>query len=87
MPAPHGRVGDDAGPPKAGVAAIAVAAAAMLCCVAAPLIAGALGGMALGSVFGVGVGAGVLAISLLLAFIAVRLLRRRADRAQSGGRA
>lgn len=57
----------------------------MLCCVAAPLLAGALGGLALGSLFGVG--AGVLAISLLLAFIVVRLLRRRADRAQSGGRA
>lgn len=85
MPAAHGRAGDNPGPPKAGLAAIAVAAAAMLCCVAAPLLTGALGGLALGSVFGVGVG--VLAISLLLAFIVVRLLRRRADRAQSGGRA
>lgn len=82
MPEPH----DNPGPPKAGLlATIAVGAAAMLCCVAAPLLAGALGGLALGSLFGVG--AGVLAISLLLAFIVVRLLRRRADRAQSGGRA
>lgn len=85
MPAPRGRAGDNTGPPKdALLSAIAVAAAAMLCCGAAPSIAAALGGVAFASVLGVG--AGVLAISLVLALIVV-VLPRRADHAPPGGRA
>lgn len=42
--------------PSGGLAAVGFGALAVVCCAGGPLIVGVLGGVALGSVLGVGVG-------------------------------
>ncbi len=61
---------------KRGLAALGVAAFAVVCCAGLPLLAGLLGGIALGSVLGVGVGA--LAVVIVSALIVARGRRQRA---------
>jgi high-affinity Fe2+/Pb2+ permease len=61
--------------PKGGLAAVGFGALAVACCAGGPLIAGLFGGIALGSVFGVG--AGVLAMVLVIGLIVVRVRGQR----------
>ena len=69
--------------PKGGLAAVGFGALAVACCAGGPLIGGLFGGIALGSVFGVG--AGVLALSLVAAVVIVRVRGRRAPGAPRVG--
>ncbi len=62
--------------PRGGLAAVGFGALAVVCCAGAPLIVGVLGGVALGSVLGVG--AGVLAVTLGTVLIVVRVRGQRA---------
>jgi hypothetical protein len=59
-----------------GVAALGVGVVAVVCCAAIPLLAGLLGATAVGSVLGVG--AGGLALVVVLALIVARSRRPRA---------
>ncbi len=62
--------------PKMGLAALGIGAFAVVCCAGLPLVAGVLGGVALGSVLGVG--AGALAVVVVIALVAARARRQRA---------
>jgi len=62
--------------PRGGLAAVGFGALAVVCCAGAPLIVGVLGGVALGTVLGVG--AGVLAVTLGTVLIVVRVRGQRA---------
>lgn len=59
-----------------GLVALGVAAVAVLCCAGLPLLVGVLGGLALGTVLGVG--AGVVALVLLVTAVFVTRGRRAA---------
>ncbi len=67
--------------PKGGFAAVGLGALAVVCCAGGPLIVALIGGIALGTVLGVG--AGVLAVSLVAALVIVRVRGRRASGAPS----
>ncbi len=75
--------------PKMGLAALGIGAFAVVCCAGIPLVAGVLGGVALGSVLGVG--AGVLAVVVVIALVVARARRQRACgvdvRTRQGGEA
>jgi len=62
--------------PKMGLAALGIGAFAVVCCAGLPLVAGVLGGVALGSVLGVG--AGALAVIVVIVLVAARARRQRA---------
>lgn len=64
------------GTPGTGLAALGIGAFAVVCCAGLPLVAGVLGGVALGSVLGVG--AGVLAVVVVIALVVLRARRQRA---------
>ena len=70
-----------AGIEKAGLAALGLGALVVVCCAALPLVAGVLGGVAIGAYLGVG--AGVLALAVLAALVLVRARRRRTRRSQA----
>jgi len=61
---------------KTGLAELGFGGFAVACCAGAPLIAGVLGGVALGSVLGIA--AGIIAVIGLTALVVVRTRRRRA---------
>jgi len=61
--------------PRTGLAALGIGAFAVVCCAGLPLIAGVLGGVALGSVLGAGVG--VVAVVLVSALVVARRARRQ----------
>jgi hypothetical protein len=63
-------------PPKMGLAALGIGAFAVVCCAGLPLVAGVLGGVALGSVLGVG--AGALAVIVVIVLVVARARRQRA---------
>jgi Flp pilus assembly protein TadB len=60
---------------KTGLASLGIAALAVLCCAAVPLLAAVAGGLALGAL--VGVAAGVVAVLVLVALIVAWTRRRR----------
>lgn len=62
--------------PKMGLAALGSGAFAVVCCAGLPLVAGVLGGVALGSVLGVG--AGALAVIVVIVLVVARARRQRA---------
>ena len=62
--------------PKMGLAALGIGAFAVVCCAGLPLVAGVLGGVALGSVLGVG--AGALAVIVVIVLVVARARRQRA---------
>lgn len=62
--------------PKMGLAALGIGAFAVVCCAGLPLVAGVLGGVALGSVLGVG--AGALAVIAVIVLVVARARRQRA---------
>ena len=62
--------------PKMGFAALGIGAFAVACCAGLPLVAGVLGGVALGSVLGVG--AGALAVVVVIVLVVARARRQRA---------
>jgi len=64
------------GAAKTGLAAVGLGVFAVACCAGAPLIAGVLGGIALGGVLGIA--AGVVAVIGLTALVIIRTRRRRA---------
>ena len=64
------------GSPRTGLAALGVGVLAVVCCAAAPLLVGVVGGVALGSLLGVA--AGIIAVVGLTAMVVVRKRRRRA---------
>lgn len=64
---------------KAGVAAAGLGVLAVVCCAGAPLIAGALGGIAVGGLLGAG--AGVLTVLVVSALIVGRMRHRHAHAA------
>ncbi len=64
------------GTPRTGFAALGIGTFAVVCCAGLPLLAGVLGGVALGSVLGVG--AGLLAVIVVIALVVVRARRQRA---------
>ncbi len=70
--------------PRTGLAALGVGAFAVVCCAGLPLLAGVLGGVALGSVLGVG--AGVVAVVIVIALVVVRVRRQRACAVDVGTR-
>jgi hypothetical protein len=57
--------------PKAGLATAGVGVLAVVCCAGAPLIAGALGGIAVGGLLGAG--AGVLTVAVVSVLTAGRI--------------
>ena len=59
-----------------GLAALGIGALAVVCCAGLPLVAGVLGGVALGSVLGVG--AGALAVVVVIVLVVARAHRQRA---------
>lgn len=59
---------------RGGLAALGIAAFAVVCCAALPLLAAIAGGAALGAVLGIG--AGVVAAGLLVGLVVVRIRRR-----------
>lgn len=61
---------------RGGPAAVGIAAFAVVCCAAFPLLAALAGGVALGTILGVG--AGLVAAAVLVGLIVVRARRRRA---------
>lgn len=71
-----------AGGAKGGPAAVGLGVLAVLCCAGGPMIAGALGSVALGSVLGVG--AGVLAVVVVGTMIVLRSRNRRGCSAPRG---
>jgi hypothetical protein len=71
------------GSSRTGLAALGVGVLAVVCCAAAPLLVGVLGGIALGSLLGVA--AGVVAVIGLTALVVVRTRRRRACAAPTAG--
>ncbi len=62
--------------PKMGLAALGIGAFAVVCCAGLLLVAGVLGGVALGSVLGVG--AGALAVIVVIVLVVARARRQRA---------
>ncbi len=62
--------------PKMGLAALGIGAFAVVCCAGLPLVAGVLGGVALGSVLGVG--AAALAVIVVIVLVVGRAPRQRA---------
>jgi len=62
--------------PKAGLATAGLGVLAVVCCAGAPLIAGALGSIAVGGVMGVG--AGVLTVVVVSGLIVGLIRHRRA---------
>lgn len=62
--------------PKMGLAALGIGAFAVVCCAGLPLVAGVLGGVALGSVLGVG--AGALVVIVVIVLVLARARRQRA---------
>lgn len=62
--------------PRAGLAAVSLAAFAIGCCAALPLVAAFAGSIALGTVLGVG--AGVVALTVMVALLVLRARRRAA---------
>ncbi len=62
--------------PKMGLGALGIGAFAVVCCAGLPLVAGVLGGVALGSVLGVG--AGALAVIVVIVLVVARARRQRA---------
>ena len=62
--------------PRMGLAALGIGAFAVVCCAGLPLVAGVLGGVALGSVLGVG--AGALAVIVVIVLVVARARRQRA---------
>jgi hypothetical protein len=62
--------------PKMGLAALGIGAFGVVCCAGLPLVAGVLGGVALGSVLGVG--AGALAVIVVIVLVVARARRQRA---------
>lgn len=62
--------------PKMGLAALGIGAFAVVCCAGLPLVAGVLGGVALGSVLGVG--AGALAVIVVIVLVVARARRQLA---------
>ena len=66
-----------ASPSQSGLAALGIAAVAIVCCAALPLLAALAGGVALGALLGVG--AGVVAAVLLVGTVVARS-RKRASR-------
>ncbi len=62
--------------PKTGLATAGLGVLAVVCCAGAPLIAGALGSIAVGGALGVG--AGVLTVVVVSALIVGRIAHRRA---------
>ena len=62
--------------PKMGLAALGIGAFAVVCCAGLPLVVGVLGGVALGSVLGVG--AGALAVIVVIVLVVARARRQRA---------
>lgn len=62
--------------PKMGLAALGIGAFAVVCCAGLPLVAGVLGGVALGSVLGVG--AGALVVIVVIVLVVARARRQRA---------
>jgi len=69
----------DAGPgstAKSGLAAVGVVAFAVICCAGGPLLAAVAGGLAFGAVLGIG--AGVIALVVLVALVVIMARRRRA---------
>ena len=77
----EGRLNEGETRSKGGLAAVGLGALAVVCCAGGPLIVALIGGIALGTVFGVG--AGVLAVSLLAALVIGRVRGRRAPGAPS----
>jgi len=69
------------GAARTGLAAVGLGVFAVACCAGAPLIAGVLGGIALGSVLGIA--AGIVAIIGLTALGVIRTRRRRACAARA----
>jgi len=61
---------------KTGLAALGMGALVVVCCAALPLVAGVLGGVAIGAILGVG--AGVLALAVLATLVLLRGRRKRA---------
>ena len=61
--------------PRMGFAALGIGAFAVVCCAGLPLVAGVLGGVALGSVLGVGA---ALAAVVVIVLVAARARRQRA---------
>ena len=78
-----GRLNEGETRSKGGLAAVGLGALAVVCCAGGPLIVALIGGIALGTVFGVG--AGVLALSLVAAVVIVRVRGRRAPGAPRVG--
>jgi len=64
------------GTSRTGLAALGIGAFAVVCCAGLPLVAGVLGGVALGSVLGVG--AGALAVIVVIVLVVARARRQRA---------
>ena len=71
-----GRLNEGETRSKGGLAAVGLGALAVVCCAGGPLIVALIGGIALGTVLGVG--AGVLAVSLVAALVIVRVRGRGA---------
>lgn len=69
------------GAPRTGLAALGIGACAVVCCAGLPLVAGVLGGVALGSVLGVG--AGALAVVVAIVLVVVRARRQGACASES----
>lgn len=65
---------------RTGLAALGMGALVVVCCAALPLVAGVLGGVAIGAILGVG--AGVLALAVLATLVLLRARRRLAGRSQ-----
>jgi hypothetical protein len=63
-------------PAQGGLAALGVAAFAIVCCAAFPLLAAVAGGVALATILGVG--AGVVAVVLLVGLVVMRVRHRHA---------
>lgn len=69
------RPSNDSQPPG-GLAALGIAAFAVICCAALPLLVALAGGVAIGTVLGIG--AGLVAAALLGSVVVARARRRRA---------
>ena len=68
-----------------GLVALGVAALAVLCCAGLPLLVAVLGGLALGTVLGVGTGV-VALVALVIAVLVARHCRAEACRIADGQR-
>jgi hypothetical protein len=74
------------GADKAGFAGVGIAALALACCGGLPLLFGLVGGLTLGALFGVGVGA-LLLIAVVGMLVVMRARRRRACRVEASASA